>query len=55
MASDKSWKKIWDDKKLYEHDFSQGPVIVTVNLAITGVPSPNNTNAPAERILTERK
>lgn len=29
MASDKSWKKIWDDKGLDNHDFDQSPVIVT--------------------------
>ena len=29
MASDKSWKKIWDDKGLDNHDFNQSPVIVT--------------------------
>lgn len=29
MASDKSWKKIWDDKELDKHDFSKSPVIIT--------------------------
>lgn len=29
MASDISWKKIWDDKNLGLHDFSKGPIIIT--------------------------
>lgn len=29
MASDTSWKKIWDDKKLDKHDFSKSPVTIT--------------------------
>ena len=29
MASDKSWKKIWDDKDLDKHDFTQSPAIIT--------------------------
>lgn len=29
MASDIAWKKIWDDKKLSEHDFSKSPMIIT--------------------------
>lgn len=29
MASDKSWKKIWEDKGLDKHDFSKSPVIIT--------------------------
>lgn len=29
MASDISWKKIWDDKELDKHDFSKSPVIIT--------------------------
>lgn len=29
MASDISWKKIWDDKGLEDHDFSLSPVIIT--------------------------
>lgn len=29
MASDISWKKIWDDKGLDKHDFSKSPVTIT--------------------------
>lgn len=29
MASDKSWKKIWDDKGLDEYDFSESPAVIT--------------------------
>ena len=29
MASDRSWQKIWDDKNLGGHDFTQEPVIIT--------------------------
>ena len=29
MASDKSWKKIWEDKGLDKHDFSKSPIIIT--------------------------
>ena len=29
MASDNSWQKIWDDKKLGSHNFDESPVIIT--------------------------
>ena len=29
MASDISWQKIWDDKRLASHNFDESPVIIT--------------------------
>lgn len=29
MASDISWQKIWDDKKLGSHNFDESPVVIT--------------------------
>lgn len=54
MASDKSWKKIWDDKKLYEHDFTQGPVIVTAKEIKRSCQDFTETNEKEVRILCKQ-
>lgn len=54
MASDKSWKKIWDDKKLENHDFTQGPIIISANDIKRSCQSFTKTNQKEVRILCKQ-
>ena len=54
MASDKSWKKIWDDKHLDNHDFSQAPVLVTAEEIKRSCQNFTETNEKEVRILCKQ-
>ena len=54
MASDKSWKKIWDDKRLGEHDFSKSPIILTAAEIKKSCQNFTETNEKEVRILCKQ-
>ena len=54
MASDRSWKKIWDDKHLDNHDFSIGPVIITAEDIKRSCQDFTETNEKEVRILCKQ-
>ena len=54
MASDKSWKKIWDDKRLGEHDFSKSPIILTAAEIKKSCQNFTETNQKEVRILCKQ-
>ena len=54
MASDRSWQKIWDDKKLDEHNFTQEPVIITANEIKRSCQDFTETNEKEVRILCKQ-
>jgi len=54
MASDKSWKKIWDDKKLGKHDFSKSPIILTAAEIKQSCQNFTETNEKEVRILCKQ-
>lgn len=54
MASDRSWKKIWDDKHLDNHDFSHAPVIVTAEEIKRSCQNFTETNEKEVRILCKQ-
>ena len=54
MASDSSWKKIWDDKGLDKHNFSQAPVIVTAEEIKRSCQNFTEVNEKEVRILCKQ-
>lgn len=54
MASDRSWKKIWDDKHLDNHDFSKAPVIVKAEEIKRSCQNFTETNEKEVRILCKQ-
>lgn len=54
MASDISWKKIWDDKSLSDHDFSKSPVIITADEIKTSCHDFTETHDKEVRILCKQ-
>lgn len=54
MASDKSWKKIWDDKGLDNHDFDKSPIIVTAKEIKASCQNFTETHDKEVRILCKQ-
>ncbi len=54
MASDRSWKKIWDDKGLDNHNFDQSPVIVTAKEIKASCQNFTETHDKEVRILCKQ-
>ena len=54
MASDISWKMIWDDKELDNHDFSKSPVIITAKEIKTSCQKFKKTSDKEVRILCKQ-
>lgn len=54
MASDRSWQKIWDDKNLGEHDFTQEPVVITAEEIKRSCQDFTETNEKEVRILCKQ-
>ncbi len=54
MASDKSWKKIWDDKNFGNHDFSKSPQIITAKEIKRSCQNFTETNEKEVRILCKQ-
>jgi hypothetical protein len=51
MASNNSWKKIFDDNKILEHDFSKSPFYLSAENIKKSVQGFSNTNEKEVRIL----
>lgn len=54
MASDRSWQKIWDDKNLGDHDFTQAPVVITAEEIKRSCQDFTETNEKEVRILCKQ-
>ena len=54
MASDKSWKKIWDDKELGSHDFDKEPFVLTASAIKRSCQQFTATNEKEVRILCKQ-
>lgn len=54
MASDRSWKKIWDDKDFDNHNFEESPAIVTASEIKTSCQDFTETNEKEVRILCKQ-